>query len=116
MLSCETKEEEISFEKEARAQSMDEALECLEESSPGRMQDDESGGNCERSQEDVHTNHKLDHSLLDTSDVEAWHWHLEKAKRKFGPYFLDEQQLELFCLLPLSNKQRVELLGRMRQP
>lgn len=118
--STERVQEDEKVQEEARTQSMDETFVCMESSSSGRMQDHESGRNCQGSQEDVSTTEtqlmpeKLDHSLLDTSDLEAWHWNLEKAKRKFGPYFVDEQQLELFCLLPLSNTQRVKLLESIR--
>ena len=104
-----------------RTESMDETSFSLESSSSRGMQEDESGRDSEGSEEKLPTDQdfsvipeKLDHSLIDTSDLEAWQWNLEKAKRKFGPYFVDEQQLELFCLLPLSNTQRVQLLQTIR--
>ena len=106
---------------ETRTESMDETSFSSESSSSRGMQEDESGRDSEGSEEELPTDQdfsvipeKLDHSLIDTSDLEAWQWNLEKAKRKFGPYFVDEQQLELFCLLPLNNTQRVQLLQTIR--
>lgn len=104
---------------ETRTKSMDEASLGLESSSPGRVQDNESGADCQGSEEELPADFKvipkdLDHSLIDTSDVDAWQYNFEKAKRKFGPYFVDEKQLELFCLLPLNNAQRVQLLQTIR--
>lgn len=106
---------------ETRTESMDETSFSLESSSSRGMQENESGRDSEGSEEELPTDpdfpvipEKLDHSLIDTSDLEAWQWNLEKAKRKFGPYFVDEQQLELFCLLPLNNTQRVQLLQTIR--
>lgn len=117
-------QEEENFSQETRAESMDETSFSLESISSRRMQDDESGSDCERSEKDLSTDpenvkvmpDKLDHALVDTSDLSAWQWNLEKSKRKFGPYFVDEKQLELFCLLPLSNTQRVQLLQTIRSP
>ena len=70
---------------------------------------------CEISDEISPLVDKLDHSLLDTSNLDSYTRNLEKVKRKFASFFLDDEQLELFCLLPLSNKQRVELLGQINQ-
>ena len=70
---------------------------------------------CEISDEISPLVDKLDHSLLDTSNLDSYTRNLDKVKRKFAPFFVDDEQLELFCLLPLSNKQRVELLGQINQ-
>jgi hypothetical protein len=114
-------EERKEDSQEARAESMDETSFSLESSPSRGVQDYESGRDSQGSEEDVPTDpdfpvipKKLDHSLIDTSNLEAWQWNLEKAKRKFGPYFVDEEQLEMFCLLPLSNTQRVQLLQTIR--
>lgn len=119
--SQEREEDSQENSQETRTESMDETSFSLESSSSRGMQEDESGRDSEGSEEELPADpdfpvipEKLDHSLIDTSDLEAWQWNLEKAKRKFGPYFLDEQQLELFCLLPLSNTQRVQLLQTIR--
>lgn len=106
---------------------MDETLVRMEEESCRFGKDNESGGSGESCPEGLcesgtvslaetgdESPPKLDHMLLDTSDLDAWKVNLDKAKRKFGPYFCDEKQLEMFCLLPLSNKQRVHLLEKLR--
>lgn len=106
---------------------MDETLVCVEEKSCRLGEDNESGGSSESCPEGLcesgtvsladtedESPPKLDHSLLDTSDLDAWQVNLDKVKRRFEPYFCDEKQLEMFCLLPLSNRQRVHLLDKLR--
>jgi hypothetical protein len=107
---------------------MDETLVCVEEKSCRLGEDNESRGSGESSPEglcesrtislteteDEEAPPKLDHSLLDTSNLDAWQANLDKTKRKFESYFCDDRQLELFCLLPLSNNQRVQLLETLR--
>ena len=115
----------------------EEATQCLDASSQGmeerkcsHSQDPVSDGGSQRSEEDVSeceippggpddpsnpSTGSLDHSLLATSNLDSYTRNLEKVKRKSAPCFLDDEQLELFCLLPLSNKQRVELLDTIRK-
>ena len=110
----------------------EEAIECMDASSSsmeeGKCRDcednvsdrcsqggEEDVSTCELSGEISPLADTLDHSLLDTSNLDSYTRNLEKVKRKFASFFLDDEQLELFCLLPLSNKQRVELLGQINQ-
>lgn len=111
-------EEEATECMDAPSQSMEEGecRDCEDHVSDRCSQGgEEDVSTCELSGEISPLVDKLDHSLLDTSNLDSYTRNLEKVKRKFASFFLDDEQLELFCLLPLSNKQRVELLGQINQ-
>ncbi len=115
-------------QEEETPQCLDASSQSVEERKCRQGEDPVSDGSSQRSEEDVSEceipsddtddpfkplTDSLDHSLLDTSNLDSYTRNLEKVKRKFAPFFLDDEQLELFCLLPLSNKQRVELLSQI---
>jgi len=117
-LPVNRKEEETIECLDAPSQRMEEATcsDCEDHVSDGCSQGGEKDVSaCELSDQINPLADTLDHSLLDTSNLDSYTRNLHKVKRKFAPFFLDDEQLELFCLLPLSNQQRVELLGQINQ-
>lgn len=52
-------------------------------------------------------------SPTNMADVEKFQEHLTDVQREYGAFFKDKKQLELFAMIPISDRQRKELMIRM---
>ena len=50
---------------------------------------------------------------FETDDLDKYTAELEKTKRTYEKFFSNTEQLEYFCLLPLTDSQRLTLLHQV---
>ena len=96
-------------------------LETMERTESGIAQNDECAATDSRSEEELCSEVEdpdqlmpLNQSIVDYSSLDMAQSHLDHQLSKYEKFFVSKEQAELFCMLPLSNEQKAQLIAQIK--